>query len=95
MHAGGLAGIGHEYPLREPSEVNVFEMTAEERTALDIDLLPGTLDEAIRATEESELMRECLGEHVFESLLKNKRIEWDAYRAHVTDFELERYLGVL
>ena len=95
MLAAGLAGIEHEYPLREPSEGNVFEMTAEERTALDIDLLPGTLDEAIRATEESELMRECLGEHVFESLLKNKRIEWDAYRAHVTDFELERYLGVL
>ena len=95
MLAAGLAGIEHEYPLREPSEGNVFEMTEEERIALDIDLLPGTLDEAIRATEESELMRECLGEHVFESLLKNKRIEWDAYRAHVTDFELERYLGVL
>ena len=95
MLAAGLAGIEHEYPLREPSEGNVFEMTQEERIALDIDLLPGTLDEAIRATEESELMRECLGEHVFESLLKNKRIEWDAYRAHVTDFELERYLGVL
>ena len=95
MLAAGLAGIEHEYPLREPSEGNVFEMTEEERIALDIDLLPSTLDEAIRATEESELMRECLGEHVFESLLKNKRIEWDAYRAHVTDFELERYLGVL
>ena len=95
MLAAGLAGIEHEYPLREPSEGNVFEMTEEERIALDIDLLPRTLDEAIRATEESELMRECLGEHVFESLLKNKRIEWDAYRAHVTDFELERYLGVL
>ena len=95
MLAAGLAGIEHEYPLQEPSEGNVFEMTEEERVALDIDLLPRTLDEAIRATEESELMRECLGEHVFESLLKNKRIEWDAYRAHVTDFELERYLGVL
>ncbi|MCH7700004.1 MAG: glutamine synthetase [Chloroflexi bacterium] len=95
MLAAGLAGIEHEYPLREPSEGNVFEMTEEERIALDIDLLPGSLDEAIRATEESELMRECLGEHVFESLLKNKRIEWDAYRVHVTDFELERYLGIL
>ena len=95
MLAAGLAGIEHEYPLQEPSEGNVFEMTEEERVALDIDLLPRTLDEAIRATEESELMRECLGEHVFESLLKNKRIEWDAYRTHVTDFELDRYLGIL
>ena len=95
MLAAGLAGIEHEYPLREPTESNVFEMTEEERIALDIDLLPGSLDEAIRVTEESELVRECLGDHVFESLLKNKRIEWDAYRAHVSDFELKRYLGVL
>ncbi len=95
MLAAGLAGIEHEYPLREPSEGNVFELTEVERIALDIDLLPGSLDEAIRTTEESELVRECLGEHVFESLLKNKQIEWDAYRAHVSDFELERYLSVL
>ncbi len=95
MLAAGLAGIEHDYPLRKPSEGSVFEMTEEKHRELDIDVLPGTLDEAIRATEESELMRTCLGDHVFESLLKNKRIEWDAYRAHVSDFERERYLGIL
>ena len=36
-----------------------------------------------------------LGEHTFDSLLENKRIEWSAYRAHVSDFEMQRYLPVL
>ena len=40
-------------------------------------------------------MRETLGDHVFQSVLENKRIEWDEYRSHVTDFELKRYLPVL
>ena len=95
MLAAGLAGIEHEYPLPESTDENKFEMSEEQLNAKGIELLPGTLDEAIRATEGSHLMRECLGDHVFESLIKNKKIEWDAYRAHVSDFELERYLGIL
>jgi glutamine synthetase len=95
MLAAGLAGIEHEYPLPEPTEENAFEMSEAERTRRGIDLLPGDLHEAIQAAEGSELVRECLGDHVFESLIKNKKIEWAAYRAHVSDFERQRYLPVL
>ncbi len=95
MLAAGLAGIEHEYPLPEPTEENVFEMTEEEQRKRGIELLPDSLYEAIQVAEGSELMRRCLGDHVFESLLKNKKIEWDEYRAHVTDFERDRYLAVL
>lgn len=95
MLAAGLEGIEREYPLPEPTEENVFEMTDEERRERGIALLPGSLHEAIQAAEESELMRRCLGDHVFESLIKNKKIEWEAYRTHVTDFERERYLSIL
>jgi glutamine synthetase len=95
MLAAGLEGIEKEYPLADPTEENVFEMTEDERIARGIDLLPGDLHEAIEAAEGSELLRNSLGDHVFESLVKNKRIEWDAYRTHVTDFERERYLSVL
>ena len=35
------------------------------------------------------------GDHVFESLIRNKRIEWEAFRTHITDFELKRYLPIL
>ena len=53
------------------------------------------MNEAIEAAEGSELLREALGEHVYASLLANKRIEWDAYRRHITDYELRRYLPTL
>ena len=95
MLAAGLAGIEHEYPLPEPTEENVFEMSEEDRRERGIEVVPGTLHEAIQAAEESELLRTCLGDHVFESLIKNKKIEWNDYRMHVTDFELDRYLSVL
>jgi len=95
MLAAGLDGIEKEIPLPAPVEENVFEMTAEERAARGIEMLPGSLIEAIEAAEGSELLRSALGDHVFESLLKNKRIEWDRYRRHITDFELAEYLPVL
>ncbi len=95
MLAAGLAGIEHEYPIPDSTEENKFTMSEEELAAKGIELLPATLDEAIREMEQSDLMRECLGDHVFESLIKNKKIEWAEYRAHVSDFERERYLGIL
>ncbi|MHB8685376.1 MAG: glutamine synthetase, partial [Dehalococcoidia bacterium] len=95
MLAAGLAGIEHEYPLAEPTEENVFELTEAERRARGIEALPGSLKEAIQAFAGSDFARGALGDHVFESLLQNKTIEWDAYRKHVSDFEMERYLAVL
>jgi glutamine synthetase len=95
MLAAGLEGIENEYDLPEPAEMNVQDMTPEERERRGYQLLPGSLLEAIRRAEGSDLLRRCLGDHVYESLLQNKRIEWDAYRTHVTDFELQRYLPIL
>jgi glutamine synthetase len=95
MLAAGLDGIEHELPLPEPTEENVFEMGEDERLARGIGLLPGSLDEAIEVAEGSALLRECLGDHVFESLIKNKKIESAEYKTHVTDFEIQRYLGIL
>ena len=40
-------------------------------------------------------MREVLGEHVWSTVLENKRLEFEAFRSHVTDYELRRYLPVL
>jgi glutamine synthetase len=95
MLAAGLEGIEKEYPLPEPAEENVFEMPEAEREARGIGTLPGSLFEAIQAAEGSDVVRRCLGDHVFESLITNKKIEWDDYRTHVTDFERERYLPIL
>ena len=95
MLAAGLAGIEHEYELPLEASNNIYEMSEDERRAAGIESLPEDLFEAIAATERSELVRETLGDHVFEFLIRNKREDWDAYKSYVTPYELERYLPLL
>src|SRR6185295_9997027 len=95
MLAAGLEGIEREYPLPAPTEDNAFELGADERKSRGIEMLPGSLKEAIEAFSGSDFARRALGDHVYESLLTNKTIEYDEYRRYVTDYELDRYLAVL
>ncbi len=95
MLAAGLKGIEEKYPLPEPVEENVYEMTQAEREQRGIGSLPGSLDEALHLTEQSDVVKEALGDHVFTQFIKNKRVEWDRYRSTVTDYEVETYLPVL
>ncbi len=95
MLAAGLEGVEKKYQAPAPVESNVYEMCEKERHERGIETLPGSLDEAIRLFEKSDLMRETLGEHVFNAFIENKRIEWNKYRIHVTDWERERYLPIL
>src|SRR5438477_6771127 len=95
MLAAGLAGVDEEMELPPEASNNIYEMTDEERGAAGISSLPADLSEAIRLAEDSKVLREALGEHVHEFLIRNKREEWDGYKAYVTPFELERYLPVL
>ena len=80
MLAAGLKGIENKYVL-EKSENPAP--------------LPANLMEAISHMEKSELVRETLGEDVFEYVLLNKRAEWQDYRRQVSTYELDRYLPVL
>ena len=95
MLAAGLEGIEKGYKLPAPVEENVFEMAEDERQRRGIETLPGSLFEAILIIEDSELVRKALGDHLFNSFIKNKKIEWDLYRTQVTDYELKRYLPIL
>ncbi len=95
MLAAGLEGIEKEYKLADPIEENVFEMSNEERKRRGIGSLPGDLSEAISLTENSQLVRNALGDHVFDSFIKNKKIEWDQYRTQITEYEVRRYLPIL
>jgi glutamine synthetase len=95
MLAAGLKGVEDGYDLPPEATNNIYEMTPEERAAEGIGSLPQSLTEAISAMEESELVAEALGEHVFEYFIRNKRKEWLDYKAHVTPWELDRYLGSL
>ena len=95
MLAAGLEGVEKEYPCPESVSGNVFEMDEEERRARGIERLPSSLSEAMEVAEGSELLRRCLGDQLLESLLVNKRMEWESYRRQVTEFELKRYLPIL
>jgi glutamine synthetase len=95
MLAAGLDGIEHEYELPAEASNNIYEMTEEERRSAGIESLPEDLYEAIEVAERSDLVRSALGDHVFEYLIRNKREEWNEYKAYVTPYELERYLPLL
>jgi len=95
MLAAGMAGIKNKYELAPPTEKDVYLMTEEERKREGIKTLPGSLIEAIVLTEKSKLVREALGEHIFQNFLTSKKVEWDRYRVNVTEWELKEYLSVL
>ncbi len=95
MLAAGLEGIEKKYPLPKPVEENVYKMSAQEREKRGIGTLPSSLDEAVKLTENSELVHKALGDHVFKNFIINKKVECDEYRMQVTDYELKKYLPIL
>ncbi len=91
----GLRGIQEGYELPDQTTENLFSLSPEQVSKMGIRSLPGNLDEAVREMENSTLVREILGEHVFEWFVRNKKDEWAGYKTHVSQFEIERYLGRL
>jgi glutamine synthetase len=95
MLAAGMKGIDEGYELPAGAEDDVWSLTEAERAAMGIAPLPQNLSEAIRLMENSELVAQTLGEHVFDFFLRNKRREWEEYRRQVTEFERARMLPVI
>jgi glutamine synthetase len=95
MLAAGIDGVDNGYEPPNPMEKNIFEMDLKERQQNNIESLPDSLENAIRAMAHSELAKTTLGDHIFGALIANKKVEWDAYRTSVTDYELQKYLPFL
>lgn len=95
MLAAGLEGIEKGYELAPEATNNIYEMTAGERESAGIANLPEDLHEAIKLAEGSELLKKALGDHVHEYFIRNKKAEWAAYTAQVSQYELDRYLSIL
>ncbi|MFN2611714.1 MAG: glutamine synthetase family protein [Actinomycetota bacterium] len=95
MLAAGLKGIKDNYELPPEADDNIYDLSAKERLRAGIDSLPEDLHEAIQACETSELVKETLGEHTFEWFIRNKKNEWNDHKAHVTPYEVQRYLPIL
>ena len=93
--AAGLKGIEDDLELSAAQPSGIAEMSAAELERAGIKRLPTDLGHAIQSFERSEFMRDVLGDHIFNYLVKTKKAEWEQYRSHVGAWELERYLPSL
>ncbi len=95
MLAAALDGIDGQAVCPTPlNNINVYHLTLEERRAMNIDELPGSLAEALRELEKDTLLQQALGATTYEAFVRAKWSEVEEYRMRVMDWELERYLEV-
>src|SRR6266851_2956033 len=90
----GLDGIKRKLPLPPAMEESVFPQDEGERLHRRSQLLPATLGEALEGLREDALIRETLGDLLYEGFVEAKTIEWTDYRKQVHPWEIERYLSV-
>jgi len=103
MLAAGTEGIRRKTELADPVEENIYRMSGARQKKFEIRVLPRNLEEAVRIMEKSLVVREALGDHIFDTLIANKLREVEEYGRNVSgefdkqvsDFEVRRYLPVL
>jgi glutamine synthetase len=95
MLAAGLDGIEKGMTAPPPVNEDVYDFDEDDLRERSIGVLPGTLGEALRALTDDDVVRDALGEHVYEAFVRAKQAEWDDYRIRVTEWELQRYLETL
>lgn len=88
----GLDGIINKIEPPGSVDCNIYTMTDQEREALNIENLPGTLIEAVDAMKNDSFILEVLGEHIAKSYIAAKESEWQKYRAYVSEWEIQEYL---
>ncbi len=92
MLRAGLDGVRRELPVPAAHEEDLYHLDKADIARLTA--MPGSLGEAIAELQRSELVRETLGQPLFDRYVEAKRQEWDEYRISVSNWELERYLPV-
>jgi glutamine synthetase len=93
MIAAGIDGVRRKLDPGGPVNKNVFSMSHREKRRLRIDDLPGDLREAIAAMKKDTLIRDVLGEHLYQHFVEAKTAAWADYSATVHPWEVERYLA--
>lgn len=92
--AAGLDGIAHKIDPGPRNEENLYEMPEEELHRRKIRFLPTNLSEAVDCLEHDEVLCEALGQTYAKYYIEVKREEWRQYHQSVSQWELDRYLGV-
>jgi len=92
MLAAGLDGIKNGLTPPPGVNKNIFAMSDEEMAELGVSSLPGNLYDALQEFKADPLVKETLGEHIFEVYNEFKTKEWDSYRTAVHPWEIDQYL---
>lgn len=90
--AAGLDGIEGNCTIKAPVYANLFDCTNEQRTAMGVNALPASLEEAIQEFRNDSLIQQAMGKHITDKLIEAKTLEWNEYRRHVSNWEIKRYL---
>ena len=88
----GLKGIKENIEAPKSIEKNIFDMSAKDREQENIKCLPKDLREAISEMKKSSLVRDVLGEHIFNKYIEAKTLEWNEYVKQVHQWEIDKYL---
>jgi glutamine synthetase len=99
----GYMGITNGYNLPDPVEENIYEMSLNRQKQFHIKTLPPNLSKALDKMNKCDWLQECMGAHVFQKFIDNKRYEIKEYAKHVSreydkqvsDYEVKRYLPIL
>jgi len=90
--AAGLDGIERKLDAGPPTNLNLYQMTEDEKQARGIARLPRDLRASLLALEDDAVLVEALGENLVREFLALKWAEVAAYDRHVSAWEVERYL---
>lgn len=94
MLKAGLDGIKNDLQPPEPVEEDIYSLDDESRATKNIDILPGSLGQALYELKKDKLLRDVLGEHLFERYIDVKTKEWDEFKQQVTPWEIDTYLDM-
>ena len=93
MLAAGLEGINKNFACPDPlNNLNIWNLSEEERKEKGIESLPGSLAEAMYEFEADDVIKEALGSTICGVFSRAKWAEVEEYRTRVTDWEISRYL---
>ncbi len=91
--SAGMAGIKEEKKPMDPVTCNLFDLSEEQLNEMGIKPLPSTLHNALKAFKKDKLIQAALGEHLTQSFIDSKELEWSQYTQTVSDWERNRYMG--
>lgn len=91
--AAGLDGIERKLELPPEATAETLKLTDRQMLEAGYTPLPRSLKEALDVFEDSQFMKDALGEHIHSFFLKKKRDEWHKFESTITEWEIKHYLA--